>query len=59
MDMTKTVCYCAKVKVQDIADAIEQGAASVEEIQEVTKAATCCGRCDEHFVNVAEELLEE
>ena len=59
MDMNKTVCHCVKVKVQDIDDAIKNGATTVDEIQEVTKASTCCGRCEEYFVNVAEELLEE
>lgn len=59
MEMTKTVCACAKVKVQDIVDAINQGAASIDEIQNVTKAATCCGRCEEYFIHVAEELLEK
>lgn len=59
MNMEKTVCYCAKVTVQDIANAIANGAKTTDEIQEVTKAATCCGRCEEYFVNVAEELLEQ
>ena len=59
MNMTKTVCYCAHVTVQDIADAVVQGAKTIEEIQEITNAATCCGACDDHFENVAKELLEE
>lgn len=59
MNMEKTVCHCAKVTVQDIADAIAKGAKSTDEIQEATNAATCCGRCEEYFINVAEELLEE
>lgn len=59
MNMEKTVCHCAKVKVQDIADAITNGAKTIEEIEQVTNASTCCGRCEEYFVNVAEDLLEE
>lgn len=59
MKMDKTVCHCAKVKFQDIKDAIEQGAQTLDEIENVTKASTCCGRCEEYFINVAEDLLEE
>ena len=59
MRMDKMVCECARVRVQDIADAIANGASTVEEIENVTKASTCCGRCEEYFINVAEDLLEE
>lgn len=59
MKMDKTVCYCYGVKVEDIATAIKNGAKTVDEIQEVTGAATVCGSCHEYFVNVAEELLSE
>lgn len=57
--MNKMVCECAKVRVQDIYDAIQNGARTVDEVQAVTKAATCCGRCEEYFINVTEDLLEE
>ena len=59
MNMEKTVCHCLGVTIQDIANAIANGAKSTDEIQEVTHAATCCGRCEEYFINVAEELLAE
>ena len=32
---------------------------TIDEIETITKASTCCGRCEEYFINVASDLLEE
>lgn len=59
MRMEKIVCHCLSVTIQDIADAIKNGAKNFEEVQEATGASTCCGRCEEYAQNVFQELLEE
>ena len=45
MDMNKTVCYCFNITNGDIKKAIEDGATTLEEVQEKTGAGTACGAC--------------
>lgn len=59
MNMEKTVCHCLSVKIQDMKDAVKNGAKTFEEIQDATGVSTCCGRCTEYAKNVAKELIQE
>lgn len=59
MDMDKTVCYCFKVSVGDIAKAIENGANSFEEVQEVTNCGKGCGSCIPEAKALVAELLKK
>ena len=43
MDLDKTICYCAGVTNGMIKDAVDSGATTLEEVQEITKAGTVCG----------------
>jgi bacterioferritin-associated ferredoxin len=45
MRKTMIVCICHNVNSSTIQAAIEDGAESVEEIREQTKAASGCGKC--------------
>lgn len=38
-------CVCKAVTVDDVESALVAGAATVPAIQQMTGAATCCGRC--------------
>jgi len=55
----KTVCYCRRVTIGDMEQAVKDGARSFEEVQEVTKVSTGCKKCLDYAKNVAKELLEE
>jgi len=57
MDNDKVVCGCKNVKVQEIKDAIANGAKSFEEVQEVTGVGTGCGHCVENNRALVDELL--
>lgn len=57
MDNYKVVCGCKNVKVQDIKNAIANGAKSFEEVQEVTQVGTGCGHCVEANRELVDELL--
>lgn len=57
MDNEKVVCGCKNVKVQDIKNAIANGAKSFEEVQEVTQVGTGCGHCVENNRTLVDELL--
>ena len=57
IDENQVVCGCFKVTVQDLANAIKNGAKSFEEEQEVTKVGTGCGKCVESNRALVDELL--
>ncbi|MZK52825.1 (2Fe-2S)-binding protein [Clostridium beijerinckii] len=57
MDNDKVVCGCKNVKVQDIKNAIANGAKSFEEVQEKTEVGTGCGHCVENNRALVDELL--
>ena len=48
------ICTCYDVSVKDVKDAYANGAKTMDEIGEVTKAGTLCGAC----IADIEELLE-
>lgn len=52
---SKVVCGCYNVTVQDLNNAIKNGAKSFEEVQEITKVGTGCGKC----INSNKELVNE
>ena len=45
MDMDKVVCDCMSVTNGMIKEAVENGASTLEEVQEVKGAGTVCGGC--------------
>jgi NAD(P)H-nitrite reductase large subunit len=45
IDENQVVCGCFKVTVQDLNNAIKNGAKSFEEVQAITKVGTGCGGC--------------
>ncbi|MGL5753181.1 MAG: (2Fe-2S)-binding protein [Paraclostridium sp.] len=58
MHANDKVCYCKNVTVQDIKDAIDNGATTVNEVKEVTGAATACTKCISTVKEVVEDLLK-
>lgn len=48
------ICTCYDVTVKDIKDAYANGAKTLEEIEEATKAGTLCGAC----ISDIESLLD-
>ena len=48
------ICTCFDVSVKDIKDAYANGAKTLDEIEEVTKAGSLCGAC----ISDIEALLE-
>ena len=39
------VCYCLNISEADIVKAVNEGAKTLEEVQDVTGAGTACGSC--------------
>ena len=54
MDRDETECNCMWLTAGEIMEAIENGAKTVEDIQEATGAGTVCGGC----IGDIEKLLE-
>lgn len=55
---TDIICFCEDVTVQDILDAIHQGARTVDQITEITKAGLACGTCIEDLEQILDEELQ-
>ena len=53
-DVPNLPCTCKKVSVEEVAIAVQNGADTVEKIQELTEAGTVCGRC----IPILENILE-
>ena len=57
IDENQVVCGCFKVTVQDLVNAIKDGAISFEEVQAATKVGTGCGNCVESNKELVAQLL--
>ena len=58
MEDNKVICECFNVTIQDLIDAIQDGADSFEDIQGLTKVATGCGKCEERNRELVSKLFE-
>ncbi len=59
MDLDKTICYCTNVTNGMIKEAIDSGATTLEEVQEITNAGTVCGSCIDNLQHLIDELVNE
>lgn len=59
MDREKIVCYCNSVTNGMIKDAIDEGANTLEEVQETTGAGAICGACLEDLENLVRSFVAE
>ena len=50
----KMICHCKQVSYIDIRMAMVKGARTLDEIKEMTGAATACGRCKVLVENIIE-----
>ncbi len=57
MDDNQVVCNCFNVTVKDIKNAIESGAKTYEEVQEITSVGTGCGGCADTSEDLVNSLL--
>jgi len=56
----KYVCECKSVKAFEIRDAVrKQGAQTLVDIQNITKASTGCGRCKPQVVDIMSKELKK
>lgn len=58
MDKNKKICYCFNVSIADIERAIENGAHTFQEVQDVTNCGKGCGSCLAKAKSVVDELLK-
>ena len=57
MDLDKVVCNCMNVTNGMIKDAVENGATTLEEVQEITGAGTACGICNDNIQHLIDEFV--
>lgn len=59
MDYDKIVCNCCQVTKGMIKDAVDGGAKTLEEVQDITGAGTVCGACLEDVRHLVEQFVKE
>lgn len=59
MDLDKIVCTCMSVTNGMIKEAVENGAETLEQVQEATGAGTVCGACLEDVERLVDEFVAE
>lgn len=59
MNRDKIVCYCNGITNGMIKDVIDEGANTLEEVQEATGAGTVCGACLENVENLVHAFVAE
>lgn len=59
MNLDKIVCNCLGVTNGMIKDAVDSGANTLEEVQEITGAGTVCGACIEDVEHLVEQFVRE
>lgn len=52
--LLKNACGCKKVSIEDIVNAVKNGADTIEKVGEATGAGTACGRCKGIISNIIE-----
>lgn len=52
--LLQNVCKCQNVSVNDVVEAVKNGADTVEKVGEVTGAGTVCGKCKVIISNIIE-----
>lgn len=56
MDYDKIVCYCQNVTNGMIKEAVENGARTLEDIEEINGAGTVCGACIDNILQLIDEF---
>ena len=55
--MDTIVCDCLGITVEDIKNAVENGAKTLDDIKEVTEAGTICGCCEIELETTLHQFL--
>lgn len=59
MNLDKVVCDCLSVTIGMIKDAVDDGASTLEEVQEKTGAGTVCGSCVDEVQHLVDQFVKE
>lgn len=59
MNLDKVVCNCLGITNGMIKDAVDDGARTLEEVQEATGAATICGVCMDDVQHLIDYFVTE
>lgn len=59
MNLNKMVCECMGVTAAMIKDAVDNGATTLEEVQEETGASTACGACTDDVQRLVDYFTTE
>lgn len=57
MNRDEVLCSCFRVTAGDVMDAIEEGATTLEDIQDKTGLGTACGVCLDEYEDTIQDML--
>ena len=57
-NINKNVCRCRSVSFEAIEEAINNGADTMEEVVDETKATKGCGRCKSYVADIVKNKIE-
>ncbi len=59
MNPDEVICFCQNVTSGMIKNAVDNGAATLEEVQAATGAGTVCGGCISNIQRLVEQFTDE
>ena len=59
MNLDKVVCNCLNITNGDIKNAVYSGASTLEDVQEITDAASICGACADDVQRLVDYFTTE
>lgn len=59
MNLDEVICYCQNVTSGMIKNAVDHGATTLAEVQEITGAGTVCGSCIDNVQRLVEQFAAE
>lgn len=59
MNLDEVVCSCLNITNGMIKEAVDNGANTLEEVQEATSVGTVCGVCIDDVQNLIDQFVEE
>lgn len=59
MNLDEVICFCQNVTSGMIKDAVDNGAATLEEVQKITGTGTVCGSCIDRVKQLVEQFAAE
>lgn len=59
MNLDEVVCFCLNITNGMVKEAVDSGASTLEQIQQITEAGTICGACCDNVQQLIDVFVAE